>query len=190
MPLPEPSLSPGEADTLREAARRSIHHGLKHHGRRMRIDPGKYPPALQAIRACFVTLHVGGDLRGCIGSLQALHSLIECAVWNAHNAAFNDPRFAPVTPEEFPGLELSISVLGEEERISARDEADLLRRIHPGVDGITLRAGPHVATLLPAVWESIHSPAEFIRLLKRKAGLDPGDWPGDLAFYRYDTEAY
>ena len=177
------------ADALVELAGRSIDHGLVH-GTPAPVDLAGIAPALRAERAAFVTLFdAAGELRGCIGSIEAHRPLAEDVSENAFAAAFRDPRFPPLTPAERPGLVCKLSVLTPPEPMAFTDEADLVRRIQPGVDGLLIECDAGRGTLLPAVWEHLPAPADFWMTLKRKAGLAPDAFPGDLAVYRYRAES-
>jgi len=74
--------------------------------------------------------------------------------------------------------------------LAADSEADLLAALRPGVDGVILRCGEIQATFLPQVWSQLPDPADFLRQLKHKAGLDAGYWSEDLQFWRYTTESF
>ncbi|MCH8188960.1 MAG: AMMECR1 domain-containing protein, partial [Proteobacteria bacterium] len=74
--------------------------------------------------------------------------------------------------------------------LAADSEADLLAALRPGVDGLILRRGENRATFLPQVWSQLPEPADFLRHLKKKAGLDAGYWSEDLQFWRYITESF
>jgi len=181
---------PEQREVLLGLARESIHHGLAH-GRPVPVSVEDYPEALRTIRACFVTLHKHGQLRGCIGHLQATQSLVEDVATNAYAAAFQDPRFAPVQADELPDLELEISVLSETESLPYDDRADLVGKIRPGVDGLILSsANGHRGTFLPSVWESLPSTEQFLQHLVMKAGLPSGFWSDDLEIERYTTESF
>lgn len=186
MPSTEIKLSPQEQSLILDLARESIRYGLRH-GRPPVIDLEPLPPALQAIRPTFVTLQKNGQLRGCIGSLEARRPLAEDVIVNAFAAAFQDPRFPPLREEELENLEIHISILSPLEEVSVQSESDLLSQLRPGIDGLVLEEGPHRATFLPAVWESLPDPKDFLEHLKLKAGL-PGDyWSDNLRVYRYTT---
>jgi len=190
IPSPEPPLLDADARrTLLDVARSSIAHGLTH-GRALSLDPSDYRPALRAERAAFVTLHKGGALRGCIGHLEAIQPLVQDVAENAFAAAFRDPRFAPLREDEVPGLHIEISVLTPAEPLAFDSEADLLRQVEPGRDGLILRAGGARGTFLPSVWESLPQPADFWRHLKMKAGLRPDFWSPDIEVLRYRTESF
>jgi AmmeMemoRadiSam system protein A len=183
------TLGPEERRVLLELARSSIRHGLTHH-RPQPVDPLDYAPALRELRAAFVTLNRGGRLRGCIGHLQACQALVQDVAENAYSAAFRDPRFRPLGADELADLEVHISVLSPPEPMSVSSEADLLRQIRPGIDGLTLEAGGNRGTFLPAVWESLPQPEQFLSHLKRKAGLPPDYWSDAMRVSRYTTEAF
>jgi AmmeMemoRadiSam system protein A len=154
-------------------------------------EPPTTPGGLAGPGAAFVTLQRDGHLRGCIGSLEAHRSLAEDVIANARAAALEDPRFPPLTSGELPGLHVEVSVLSAPEPFPFTDEADLLARLQPGVDGLILKAGPvNRGTFLPAVWESLPEPRVFLTELRRKAGL-PGDYPlTETQLWRYTTHAF
>lgn len=181
-------LSDSERQTLLDVARRSIRHGLEQGGP-LKVLPSDFPAALQAHRACFVTLDLDGQLRGCIGSLQASEPLVANAARNAHAAAFSDPRFPPVRADEEPRLELHISILSPPQPMTVTSQDDLLRQLRPGLDGLILTDGWHRGTFLPAVWKDLPDPSQFLAHLKLKAGLPVDYWSPSLRFHRYTCES-
>ena len=140
--------------------------------------------------ATFVTLTQNGQLRGCMGSLEARQALGDDVASNARAAAFRDPRFPPLDPAELAHTRIEVSLLSPAERLHFKDEADALAQLRPGVDGVILEAGWHRATFLPQVWEQLPTPAIFIAHLKRKAGLSPDYWSDDVRLARYTVEKY
>jgi AmmeMemoRadiSam system protein B/AmmeMemoRadiSam system protein A len=130
-----------------------------------------HPAWLAQPGATFVTLTMRGALRGCIGSLQAHRPLGLDVAANAENAAFRDPRFAPLTLQEWPQVAAEVSLLTAPEKAEFGDEIDLLGRLRPGVDGVILEYGGRRGTFLPQVWESLPDRRLFMQELKRKAGL-------------------
>lgn len=179
--------APEERRLLLGLARRSIEHGLRKE--RFRPVAEDYPEPLRATRASFVTLHVAGALRGCIGTLEARAPLIEDVAENARAAAFRDPRFPALSRAEFTRLDLHISVLGQPEAMQFANEQDLITQLRPGIDGLILEESGRRGTFLPSVWEQLPQPAEFVRQLKRKAGLSPDYWSGTVQISRYTTES-
>ncbi|MFT8394747.1 AmmeMemoRadiSam system protein A [Propionibacterium sp.] len=151
--------------------------------------PGR-PAWLDRDGASFVTLTIGGALRGCIGSLTAYRPLREDVARNAHNAAFEDPRFPPLGADEYPGTAVEVSVLGAPEPVPARTEDELIAALRPGTDGVILREGHHRATFLPQVWEQLPDPHEFLQALRHKAGLRADRWAGSTTAERYTVTAY
>ena len=157
--------------TLVGIARGAIGHRLGHAAEPPCADE---PAWLAQPGATFVTLTMEGGLRGCIGSLQAHRPLGVDVAANAENAAFRDPRFAPLTAGEWPQVEAEVSLLTTPRRVRFSDEVDLLVKLRPGVDGVILEHGGRRGTFLPQVWESLPDRRRFIEELKRKAGL-PAD---------------
>lgn len=182
-----PSLQ-SHAETLLSLAEYAIRHGLDQ-GKPPAVEPSDYPPELVEPRASFVTLTERGQLRGCIGSLEATRPLVADVAHNAYAAAFEDPRFPPVTREEVVQLDLKVEVLTPAEPLPFTDEEDLIERLHPGEDGLVLLGpGGRRSTFLPTVWETLPDPRQFLAHLKQKAGL-PADYPAEqLSVQRYRSE--
>ena len=189
MPSTEPFLDADSRRTLRQIAAASIAEGLTHR-RGLEMVAADYAPALQAARATFVTLYKGGELRGCIGTLEARRPLVADVAYNAFAAAFRDPRFLPVQSDEIAVLDLHISVLGLPEPLRFVDQDDLLAQLRPGLDGLILERGSQRGTFLPSVWESLPQPDRFLAHLKVKAGLAKSDWSPDIRVWRYTTETF
>jgi uncharacterized protein len=180
--------TPENQSTLLAIASASINHGLSERTA-LPIIPNDYPELLQQPRASFVTLRIGGRLRGCMGSLEATEPLVVNVAKNAYSAAFRDPRFAPLARDEFSQLGIHLSLLSRPEPLEFETEEQLLAQIRPGIHGVTLIEGPRRATLLPAVWESVSSPREFLAHLKRKAGLPVDYWSRTIRAERYTAES-
>ncbi len=174
---------------LRAIARASIRSGLDRRAPSALSLDG-LPPELLAPRASFVTLEIADRLRGCIGSLEARRPLAEDVHRNAYAAAFEDSRFPPLRPDEFDELAIHISILQPAEPLLVDSEEALVRALRPGRDGLILQCGPRRATFLPAVWEDVPNPRDFVRHLKYKAGLPPNEWPAEMRCWRYETESF
>jgi MEMO1 family protein len=121
--------------------------------------------------ATFVTLTKNGELRGCIGSLQAARALGEDVAANALGAAFRDPRFPAMTAQEWPQCQVEVSLLSSPKPLRFADEADLLGQIEPGKDGLIIECDGKRSTFLPQVWEDLPDKRQFLDHLLRKAGL-------------------
>jgi AmmeMemoRadiSam system protein A len=140
--------------------------------------------------ATFVTLTQAGQLRGCIGSLEAYRPLATDVEENAIAAAFQDPRFSPLGAEEFTHTNVEVSLLSPAEAIAFTDEADALARLRPGIDGVILTRGQRRSTFLPQVWESLPKPKQFIAQLKLKAGLPADYWDERITLARYEVQKW
>jgi len=130
-------------------------------------------PEFSTPKATFVTLTLDGQLRGCIGSLIAHRPLLDDLIHNAKAAAFDDPRFYPLSPEEFLHVKIEISLLSEPQPILYENIDDLKRKVTMGIDGIILQKGSRKATFLPQVWEQLPTFELFFSHLCQKAGLAP-----------------
>ncbi|MCX7148260.1 MAG: AmmeMemoRadiSam system protein A [Rhodocyclales bacterium] len=147
-------------------------------------------PALALPGATFVTLTQDGALRGCIGSLQAHRPLDQDVRANAVAAAFSDPRFPPLTLEEFSRTRVEVSLLTAPQPMTFSSEADALRQLRPNVDGIILIAGQRRSTFLPQVWEQLPDPRQFMAHLKQKAGLPADWWSAEVQLQRYEVQKW
>lgn len=147
-------------------------------------------PMLDRPAATFVTLTKNGELRGCIGSLEAHRPLRQDVAENAHAAAFRDPRFAPVSVAEWPQVRVEVSLLTPPETLLVRDEADLRRQLRPGIDGVIFQAGQRRATFLPQVWDQLPTAESFLAQLKQKAGLSPDYWSSEVRIQRYQVQKW
>ncbi|MCQ8106064.1 AmmeMemoRadiSam system protein A [Methylomonas sp. SURF-2] len=183
------SLNDHQKAELLKLARASIQEGLRT-GRPLTLVLQQYEAALTQKRASFVTLERHGQLRGCIGMLEATRPLALDIVENAYAAAFRDPRFPPLSEREYPDLDVHLSILSAAEAIDFSSEQDLIGQLRPGIDGLILREGYRRGTFLPSVWEQLADPVQFLRHLKQKAGLPADYWSDTLEIFRYGTETF
>ena len=183
-------LSDDDRDRLLDAARAALAFGVEN-GRPMAATLGAdLSPALRAMRASFVTLRIGGELRGCCGTVTAQEPLLLDVAANAYKAGFDDPRFGPMTAAELGGIDVSISVLSTPRPIRFADEADLLRQIRPDRDGLVLEDGDRRAVFLPSVWERFPDARQFVDQLKRKADVAPDHWSEGLRVSCFTAESF
>ncbi len=170
---------------LLEVARATLEHSFD-------LGPLPHPEEtwLNDKGACFVTLHKSGALRGCIGSTVAYRPLVEDLVENTLAAAFRDPRFPPLRSEEMVETTLEVSLLEPLEAITFKNEQDLIRQLRPKVDGLMLESGSRRGLFLPAVWDGLPQAEEFVRKLKRKAGLEEDFWSSDLCAWRFTVSSW
>lgn len=182
-------LSRDEGEYLLKLARITIEDEL------FNKDPSQEEPNLPGKflekRAAFVTLNIHGNLRGCIGHIVPQVSLIESIKSNALSAAFKDPRFPPLSKEEWQDIEVEISILTVPQQLNYNDAEDLLEKLRPGIDGVILKKGYQQSTFLPQVWEQLNDKKEFLSHLCMKAGMDANEWKkGALSVYTYQVQAF
>jgi AmmeMemoRadiSam system protein A len=147
-------------------------------------------PRLAEAGATFVTLTQNGQLRGCIGSLEARRLLDHDVRENARAAALRDPRFPPLRSDELARTRVEVSLLTAATPLHFVDQGDALRQLRPGIDGVILEYRQQRSTFLPQVWESLPEPRQFLAQLKIKAGLPADFWADDIRLSRYDVEKW
>jgi AmmeMemoRadiSam system protein A len=183
-------LSEDECKDLLKVARKTIESKL-FKSKESQIDWNTVPDIYKHKLGTFVTLTIENNLRGCIGHIIPRETLIEGVKINAVNAAFKDPRFLPLTKEEFENIEIEISVLTPPAKLSYEDAEDLLKKLRPGVDGVIIKKEFHESTFLPQVWEQLPDKKEFLAHLCLKAGLSPNEWQaGKLQVSTYQVQAF
>jgi AmmeMemoRadiSam system protein A len=171
----EDKLTLEEQTTLLRLAREALEHGVKRENLPP-LDEFTLTPRLQEPGASFVTLTTGGQLRGCIGALEAYQPLAQDVRDHAVAAALQDPRFPAVSEGELSGIEIEISRLTRPIPLDYKDADDLLSKLRPYVDGVILRDAFHRATFLPQVWEKIPDPVGFLNNLCYKMGASEDLW--------------
>lgn len=183
----ESHLTKAQGATLLQIARETLAHRLSGGNP---PDPVMEPDFLNK-RAVFVTLTLGGKLRGCIGNLIADLPLWEGVRDNAVNAALHDHRFAPLTAKDLDKVTIEVSVLTQPKRLAHEGGEDLLGKLRPGVDGVILRKDGRSATFLPQVWDQLPGPELFLEHLCTKAGLPKESWrAGNVSIETYQVESF
>ena len=182
-------LSKDDQESCLQVALQSIKHGLEE-GREPQVNTSHYSSNLQQNFASFVTLYKKGELRGCIGALQASQPLINDISEHAYAAAFQDPRFPALVNNEYEQLDIKISVLGSPEKINFIDEEDLLQQIRTNIDGLIIEHGYNRGTFLPSVWEQLPEKKDFLNHLKVKAGFTFDWWDNAVKISRYETFSF
>ena len=147
----------------------------------------KYPQFVLK-KATFITLKQKGQLRGCIGSLVAHAELYDDLVSNAQKAAFEDPRFKPLSIEELDKTTIEISILSDAVLQKYNSVEDLKSKVKVGVDGIILKYKDKQATFLPQVWEDISTFEEFFSHLSNKGGFDISCLNDGALVYKYQVQ--
>jgi AmmeMemoRadiSam system protein A len=187
-------LNPDQGRTLVKLARLTL---MEHFNRKCpdawksELEKGLEDQALQVRSGTFVTLKIGGQLRGCIGSLVGSESLADGVRSNAINAALHDPRFRRLTNKELDRVSIEVSVLTAPQPLEYSDPEDLISKLRPGIDGVTIRKGMAGGTFLPQVWEQLPDPGSFLSHLCKKAGLPDDAWlAGDLKVEIYQVQYF
>jgi len=163
---------------LLDLARSVIHSHFDHHKVHLPEDT-----AFQEKKGVFVSLHLHGKLRGCIGYVKGYKSITDSVVEMAHAAAFRDERFQPVAKDEVDHLQIEISILGDMLPVASKDEIKI------GRDGLLLHYRWASGLLLPQVAQEYHWDVdEFLRQICRKAGVPDGAWKAEgAALYRFEA---
>ncbi len=183
-------LTEDEGKYLLSVARRTIEQRLLDQKEQPHSDADLSAKFIEP-RGTFVTLTTGGNLRGCIGHIIPQESLIEGIRVNAVNAAFRDPRFPPLTKNEWKRVSVEVSILTEPKSLAYSGAADLLKKLRPDIDGVIIKKGYHQATFLPQVWEQLPKKEQFLTHLCLKAGLGADAWKDeDLEVSVYQVQAF
>jgi AmmeMemoRadiSam system protein A len=172
-------------EELLKLARGSIASAFEN--RTLKIDE-KIKKKYSKKQACFVTLTINEELRGCIGSLDARQELWKDVASNALNAAFSDPRFNKLNLEELKKVKIEISILSVPTKIEYNSERELKEKILG--KGVVIKKGWNQATYLPQVWEQLSGFEEFISSLCEKADLSRHEWKKldlEVKIYRVDS---
>jgi len=144
-------------------------------------QPDELIDEMKARAGAFVSLHKGGLLRGCIGTIEPVRANVaEEVIHNAISAATADPRFPPVTREELGALEISVDVLGEPEPICSTAELD------PKVYGVIVESGRRRGLLLPDL-EGVDTPEQQVSVALRKAWIGSTE---SFKMYRFRVNRY
>ena len=175
----EASLSKKQGQALVKLARKTIMEKL---GKKMEFDKARQlsdtltDDCYKERSGTFVTLKINGRLRGCIGSLTSNESIRTGITHNALNAAFRDPRFPPLTADEFEHVDIEISILTKPQPLVYTNYSDLIAKLRVNIDGVIIRKGHTGSTFLPQVWKQLPEPDIFLSHLCAKAGLSADSW--------------
>lgn len=172
-----------EKDYLLKTARQSIISAVKNQ------EPPSYTDCSETLlknAGAFVTLHKFGELRGCIGYVEAVKPLIETIIEVAPKSALDDPRFMAVSEDEIEDLQIEISVLTPMKEIKDVNEIEV------GEHGIMMEKGYNRGLLLPQVATEYNWDREtFLNQTARKAGLPYNEWKkGDVRIFIFSAEIF
>jgi MEMO1 family protein len=182
---PYSGLTDDEKKYLLKLARESIQFYFTNNSL-MSIDEKQTPLSknLKETRGVFVTLKIKGQLRGCIGHIEPVQELYKDVIENAVNAAFKDPRFSPLTQEEFKKVDLEISALTPFRKVNSLDEIKI------GKHGLIIRKGFYSGVFLPQVpVEQGWNLQEYLENLCYKAGLNKDDYK-DANLFMFSAEVF
>ena len=168
-------LTPQDKAYLLKLARETITAAVNRQPR-TKILIGELPTVLQEPGASFVTLTIDGQLRGCIGTLEAYQPLALDVQTRAAQAALEDYRFYPVTKDELQRINIEISRLTPSTPLTYSQPSELPNLLRPGIDGVVLADGHRKATYLPQVWEQLPNAEEFLSSLCVKMGASKNLW--------------
>ena len=179
-PESEPEYTQEERTALLQLAHEAILAVLENRDRR----PFLPTEHLSQLRGAFTTVYSQGRLRGCVGYPSAVSALYKTVIETAQSAAFEDPRFVPVTLSEAPGLKISVSVLSPVAPIRAED-------VIIGRHGLIISEGVFRGLLLPQVpvehgWDRI----SFLEQTCRKAGLALDAWKSGAKIEAFTAEVF
>lgn len=133
----------------------------------------------------FVTLHDHGELRGCIGHIEADQPVAKIVTRCAIAACSSDPRFPAVTPSELPHLDIELSILGPLEPVNSIDEIEI------GRHGLVVEMGWHRGLLLPQVATEWHWDRKmFVEQTCHKAGLPRDAWLKGAKIWKFEAEVF
>lgn len=179
-----PKLTEDEKVTLFAIAEDTLKWCVKTGKGRYSFETAVLTPKLEQKTATFVTLKIGGRLRGCIGSLEPVAPLYRSVHNNTVNAALNDDRFRPVTSMELDSIDLHISILSPIVAIDSLEEFKI------GEHGIIIEKGPYRAVYLPEVAvEQKWTVSETLSSLSLKAGLAADGWKEGARFRVFSSVA-
>jgi len=181
-----PTLSSDEQRFLLDLSRRTIERYLTD-GTTMAVDAEQVTEGMRRNARCFVTLHLKGALRGCIGYMAEDVPLIKSVIQSSISAATHDYRFPPLTLAELQLVSIEISVLTPSRRLHHNSVEDLLTKLEPGVHGVVLRCGGFTGLFLPQMWDHFEGENQieaFLVNLSHKAGDSSGKlWRNSRAEY-------
>ena len=188
-PSPDAPLAEREGDLLLRIAEEAVVDGLLGSPPRGRAV-STMPPALREPRGVFVTLSVNGRLNGCLGSMEGVEPLAHGTARHAWSAAFADPRLPALRAADYEALTIEVSVLSRLAPLPARSRPELLAQLRPDLDGVVVAAANRRALFLPAVWDQLPDPADFLDHLQAKAGFPPPRWPEGMRAWRFSAQRF
>lgn len=175
-----------EKNELKVLVRKALKEAVINHALLPATEP--VSTALLNIKPCFITFHVKDKLRGCIGTYSEDNPLWDNVRQYTFYSACRDYRFEPISKSELSDVNFTISILSALQQLPNTGEADLLQLLRVGEDGLLLKQSQRSAIFLPAVWEKLPTPDEFVTALKEKGGWDSDYWSPDIEIFIFSTD--
>jgi AmmeMemoRadiSam system protein A len=176
---------------LLNLARKAIEHYMFYHEFYIPNESEFQEKVFHEVHGVFVTLTEDDKLRGCIGNIEGVEPLYISVAHNAVNAAFYDPRFYPLEPNEIDLIKIEISILSSPKEFKYSSPRELVNMLEKGKPGVILSKTGTSATFLPQVWEQISSSKEFLSHLCLKAGLSESCWQdNDVKIKTYTVNSF
>ncbi len=182
------NLSQADLDELAVMAWQVITNAVKYQEFTLPAKPNNSNLEIKA--ATFVTLHLSGELKGCIGNYQPTESLWQSVCRHVYASAYEDYRFAALTENEIGKLTMELSLLSELSAVQNNGEQQLVEQLRPKVDGLLLSYKDSSAIFLPSVWRTLKSPRLFVKALKQKAGWPEYFWSKDIRVFIFNIQSY
>lgn len=179
-----------QGNYLIEIARKSILSAFD--SKEIRDYDLKLDKELKEKRGVFVTLNLNNELRGCIGFPNPIMPLYKAVMEAARAAAFEDPRFTPLTKEESKELKIEISVLTKPEEIKESKPEHISKDVNVGKDGLIIEYSGFTGLLLPQVAKEYKWNAEkFLEQTCIKAGISPKSWKNkSCKIYKFQAQIF
>jgi len=154
--------------------------------------PNNLPVVFHEKLGVFVTLNINNNLRGCIGYPEPIKPLFDAVLDVSLSAAFEDPRFLPLTKNEFENINIEISVLTKPQEVVVQNYEEYLEKLTVGVDGLIIEYKFNRGLLLPQVpVEQNWDIKEFLENLCYKAGLNSDAWKmEDTKIYNFQAQVF
>jgi uncharacterized protein (TIGR00296 family) len=182
-------LTKEQGKKLIELAKKAI--SLKFGGEEVKVEE-RLKKEFSDMAGAFVTLTIGGELRGCIGVVEQIYPLWQTIVHAAESAAFGDPRFPALSKSEINMIKVEVSVLTNPELIKVEKAEDYLKKIKIGRDGLIIDGKYGKGLLLPQVaveWK--WNTRQFLEHTCEKAGLFMDAWKDmNNKIYKFQAQIF
>lgn len=175
-----------EMHQLVDIARKAIKDYLA--GIKQLPEPDNFPEVMRAPGACFVTLEVNQQLKGCLGCMTAQRPLVEEVYSKAQSASYQDHRFTPLAENQLSQLTIEVSVLSPLQHFDTGSEQELEIYLKKHPVGVILSDTRHSAVFLPQVWEQLPTPKTFLQHLKMKGGWSPLYWSPEIQVQLFSVQ--